>query len=690
VTVSERALTLLRQALGDEAEFRPGQLEAILELVENRRRVLVVERTGWGKSSVYFIATKLLREEGIGPTFLISPLLALMRDQVRTAERLGVNAVSIDSTNKAEWKGIEEQLARDEIDLLLLSPERLANDRFRTKTVPSIGKGIGLFVVDEAHCISDWGHDFRPDYRRIKALTANLPPGVPLLATTATANDRVVADVAEQLGPDLEVIRGALARDSLYVQIVKLSDQAERLAWLLDYLREVEGSGIVYTLTVADALRVSRWLGDHGIDAPAYYGGLDTERRTVLERRLLDNAVKALVSTVALGMGFDKPDLGFVVHFQRPSSVIAYYQQIGRAGRALERAEVVLLSGVEDDEIAEFFIAEAFPPDDVMRAILAETEPEDGATRSAIEAKVNAKAATVERGLKLLEVDGAITRDGDRAWHRTPNPWQPDTERIDAVTSARHQELDRMREFVDTDQCLMAFITGELDGPDTGPCGRCANCAGPFALAEANPRLVDEANVFLKRAYVAIDPRKMWRRGTDGESKRIPLEAQLEPGLALTRWGAAGWGAEVRRGKFDDERFSDALVDAVSEMVEAELNSDPAPTWVTSVPSRRHEMVPDFARRLAERLGLPYRSVLSKTHETPPQKTMENGRQQEQNVIDTFAADASAVERGPVLLLDDMVDSGWTLTACGVALREAGSGPVYPLALADTSVGGGP
>ena len=690
MTVAERALALLRQALGEDAEFRAGQLEAILELVEKRRRVLVVERTGWGKSSVYFIATKLLREQDMGPTFLISPLLALMRDQVRAAERLGVNAVSIDSTNTSAWSKIEKQLARDEIDLLLLSPERLANSRFRTKTVPSIKKGIGLFVVDEAQCISDWGHDFRPDYRRIRALTASLPAGVPLLATTATANDRVVADVADQLGPDLEVIRGPLSRESLHVQVVKLGDQAERLAWLAGYLRSVAGSGIVYTLTVADALRVSRWLADHGIDAPAYFSDLDTERKTALENRLLGNELKALVSTVALGMGFDKPDLSFVVHFQRPSSVIAYYQQIGRAGRALDRAEVVLLTGAEDDDIAEFFIAEAFPPDDIMRAILAETEPEDGATKATIEAKVNVKAAAVERGLKLLEVDGAITRDGDRAWHRTPNPWQPDTERIETVTSVRYRELDRMREFVDTDQCLMAFVTGELDGPDVGPCGRCANCAGPFALADVDPTLVEEANIFLKRAYVTIEPRKMWRRGNNGSSKRIPPELQLEAGLALTRWGAAGWGAEVRRGKFDEERFSDALVDAVTEMIEAELRPDPAPTWVTSVPSRRHEMVPDFARRLAERLGLPYRSVLIKTHETPPQKTMENGRQQEQNVIDTFAVDGSAMERGPVLLVDDVVDSGWTLTACGVALREGGSGSVYPVTLADTSVGGGP
>jgi ATP-dependent DNA helicase RecQ len=685
VTVAERALFLLRQALGEEAEFRDGQLEAIASLVEVRRRVLVVQRTGWGKSVVYFIATRLLREGGLGPTVLISPLLALMRDQVLMAERLGLRAESIDSTNTSEWKKIETELAQDQIDLLLISPERLANDRFRSRTIQSIEGGIGLFVVDEAHCISDWGHDFRPDYRRIKAIARNLPDRVPLLATTATANDRVVADVAEQLGPGLNVIRGPLSRESLHVQVVPLRDQAERLAWLADYVRQVAGSGIVYTLTVGDARRVSDWLVDHGIDAPAYYGGLGHERRTALEERLRHNEVKALISTVALGMGFDKPDLGFVVHFQRPSSVIAYYQQIGRAGRALDRAEVVLLTGAEDDEIAEYFIAEAFPPEEVMEAILAATEVDDGATRSAIEATVNAKASTIERGLKLLEVDNAISHEGS-SWFRTPNRWEPDSERFEAVTASRHRELERMREFVDTDGCLMEFVTGELDDPETGPCGKCANCAGPFADEAVHPALVDEANIFLKRAYMTIDPRRQW---LDGGRRGIPGEHQLDEGRALTRWGAAGWGAEVRKGKFGDG-FGDDLVEAVATMIETDLDADPPPAWVTPVPSLRHDIVPDFARRLAERLGLPYSEALTKTHHTPQQKTMENGPQQERNVIDTFTAEAAAVRAGAVLLVDDMVDSRWTLTACGVALREAGSGPVYPIALGDTSAGGGP
>lgn len=683
--IADRALALLRQALGDGADFRDGQLEAILALVEERRRVLVVERTGWGKSVVYFIATKLLREQGLGPTLLISPLLALMRDQVRMARRLGVHAVSIDGTNKAEWSTIDRSLAADEIDLLLISPERLANDWFRTRTVPAIEKGIGLFVVDEAHCISDWGHDFRPDYRRIRSLTQNLPAGLPLLATTATANDRVVADVEEQLGPDLAVIRGPLARESLYVQVIGLRDQAERLAWLLEYLRGAEGSGIVYVLTKADALRVSSWLNDHDVDAPAYFGPLGADVRVVLEDRLLRNEMKALVSTVALGMGFDKPDLGFVVHFQRPTSVIAYYQQIGRAGRSLDRAEVVLLTGAEDDEIAQFFIDEAFPPEDVMGEVLSATEAEGGVTKSAIETAVNAKTKTIDNSLKLLEVDGAVGHEGN-TWFRTPNPWRLDRERIESVTATREEELERMRSFVATDECLMAFVTAELDGPDTEPCQRCANCVGPFASEAVDPALVDEANVFLKRAYLPIPPRRQWLAD---RRRNIPPEFQLEEGRALSRWGASGWGEEIQRGKFAGEGFGDALVEAMAAMIEADLPTSDAPTWVTSVPSLRHDIVPDFAGRLADRLGLPYREALTKIKDTPQQKTMENGPQQERNVVDTFAVVEGSVNTGPVLLVDDMVDSRWTLTACGVALRKASSGSVYPVALADTGNGGG-
>jgi ATP-dependent DNA helicase RecQ len=657
--------------------------------VEQRSRVLVVQRTGWGKSVVYFIATRLLRDEGSGPTILISPLLSLMRDQVRMAENLGVNARTMDSTNRDQWDEIEAELAADQVDLLLISPERLATDRFQTKTQRSIKRGIGLFVVDEAHCISDWGHDFRPDYRRIQAITRSLPPQVPLLATTATANDRVVADVGEQLGPDLVVIRGPLGRDSLHLQVVELDDQAERLAWLLEYLERVDGSGIVYALTVADAKRVSQWLREHGIDAPAYYGGVDDGDRRRLEQQLRDNEIKALVATVALGMGFDKPDLNFVVHFQRPTSVIAYYQQIGRAGRGVERAEVVLLSGAEDDAIAEFFIEQAFPPEVVLKEVLATIEESEGAQVKDIEVNVNAKKDTISRALKILEVEGAVIHDGP-AWTRTVNPWEPDSERVEAVTAARHEELERMREFVSTDSCQMRFLTRELDDPADQPCGRCANCTAPFLPDEPRPELIQEASLFLKRSYRPIEPRRRWPAGLTQRSGMIPDHDQLREGRALAIYGDSGWGQLVKEGKYSGAGFADELVEAVAEMIAADLAADPFPSWITAVPSRRSpELVSGFARRLADRLQLPYRSALVKVRDTPQQKTMENSVQQARNAIDAFAVEPAELLDGPVLLIDDMVDSRWSLTVCGVALAEAGSGPIYPVVLGETTSGRG-
>jgi ATP-dependent DNA helicase RecQ len=689
MTIAARAEQLLKQALGADSQFRAGQLEAIVGLVEQRARVLVVQRTGWGKSVVYFVATRLLRDQALGPTILISPLLSLMRDQVRMAEALGVRAVSMDSTNAPRWDEIERALATDDVDLLLVSPERLANERFQTQTLRSIQRGIGLFVVDEAHCISDWGHDFRPDYRRIRRITQALPDGVPLLATTATATNRVVADIEEQLGPDLVVIRGPLGRESLHLQVIRLEDQAERLAWLAEYLSSVDGCGIVYVLTVADARRVSEWLTERGIDARAYYGGLGNTERQALEAALRENRLKALVATVALGMGFDKPDLAFVVHFQRPGSAIAYYQQIGRAGRAVDRAEVILMSGREDDAIADYFIEGAFPPEDVLREVLDTVDELDGARLTDLQARVNARRPTLERALKILEVDGAVTHVGSE-WVRTINPWEPDSRRVVGVTAARRHEQERMREYVRTEECLMHYLTRELDDPADGQCGQCSNCTGPFAPVAVSPELVLEAVRFLRRSYRPIEPRRRWPPGLAVRTGPIPQQHRLAEGRALAIYGDAGWGELVKAGKYGADGFADELVDAVVEMIQTDLQPDPPPVWVTAVPSCRNPgLVPGFARRLADRLCLPYRSALVKVRDTPQQKEMENSIQQARNAIDAFEAAPREVMAGPVLLVDDMVDSRWSLTVCGVSLAEAGSGLVYPIALGQTTTGAG-
>src|SRR6266853_3532582 len=255
----EKARAILQQMLGPGADFRDGQWEAIDLAANQRQRLLVVQRTGWGKSVVYFVAAKILRDAGAGPALLISPLLSLMRNQILAAQKLGIRAVTIHSENLADWGAVETALAANEVDLLMVSPERLGNSQFLEKLLPLIQGSIGMFVVDEAHCISDWGHDFRPDYRRIVRVLRLLPPNVPVLCTTATANNRVVQDIHTQI-PNLRILRGPLVRPSLKLYNIKLQDQAGRLAWLAHFLPHLPGSGIIYTLTVQDTRRGAAWL----------------------------------------------------------------------------------------------------------------------------------------------------------------------------------------------------------------------------------------------------------------------------------------------------------------------------------------------------------------------------------------------------------------------------------------------
>ncbi|MEM8885778.1 MAG: RecQ family ATP-dependent DNA helicase, partial [Planctomycetota bacterium] len=530
----DRATNLLRRALGDEAAFRDGQLEALESVVGRKERLLLVQRTGWGKSVVYFLATRMLRDEGHGPALLVSPLLSLMRDQERFADRLGVRAARIDSSNREEWDRVVAGLERNEIDLLLISPERLANAEFRQEVQPLLDPGIGLFIVDEAHCISDWGHDFRPDYRRMRSLLAALPRGIPVLATTATANERVVRDIAEQMGDGFATQRGELARASLRLQAIPLRDQAERLAWLAREVPRLEGSGIIYCITKRDCERVAAWLREHGVDVRAYHAGLDDEERVELERALLANRTKALVSTIALGMGFDKPDLRFVIHFQRPGSPVAYYQQVGRAGRGVDDALGVLLAGVEDEQIHTHFIRRAFPSAEDFAGVLAAIEDADeGLTRAGIQARVNVPFKRLEQVLKMLQIDGAIDRR-QRRYVRTLQPWAADEERWELVRSRRVEELDRMGAFLRTDRCLMEFIGRELDDAHAHPCGRCANCVGPILSAKVDADTIVPAAEYLRHTELPIEPRRMWpsdsRRAVSG---RIAAEERAREGRAL-------------------------------------------------------------------------------------------------------------------------------------------------------------
>ena len=675
---ASRALDLLRIGSGrDDAAFRDGQKEAIRHVVEGRGRLLVVQKTGWGKSFVYFIATKLLRESGAGPAILVSPLLSLMRNQIAAAERMGVRAATINSTNIDEWQNVARQVARNEVDILLISPERLANAGFLETVLNPIAATISLLVIDEAHCISDWGHDFRPHYRLIERTARTLPPNARLLATTATANDRVMDDLRSILGRDLHVSRGELARPSLSLQTIRLPNQAARLAWLADTVPQLPGSGIIYTLTVADADMVNRWLVSKGIRTFAYHAGFEDSERVGREGMLLNNEVKALVATTALGMGYDKPDLSFVIHYQMPGSVVHYYQQVGRAGRAIESARGVLLSGDEETRINDWFIKSAFPKrDEVEQIIDCLGRSDAGLSIPQIASKVNIRQSRIEKALALLSLESPapVVKDGSR-WQVTVAPLGEDFwQRAARLTELRRGEEEQMREYVGLPFGEhMRFLIRALDGDDAA-IGAPALPPLPATVDEAT---VNEAATFLRRTDLPIEPRKQWANGA-----KLPESSRAKPGRALCTWRDAGWGEEVFRGKYADEVFSDRLVEACAAMVRR-WNPTPAPTWVTAIPSRRRPaLVPDFARRLAEALRLPFHDALVKNHDRPEQKEMQNSPMQERNVKGSFDVDVSEVQPGPVLLVDDVVDSKWTMTVAASQLREHGAGEVWPLALA--------
>jgi len=683
----KRALELLRIGSGRaDATFRDGQEDAIRHIVEGKGRLLVVQKTGWGKSFVYFIATKLLREAGAGPALLISPLLALMRNQIAAAERMGVRAATINSDNQDEWKSVEAKLRRNEVDILLIAPEKLGNDWFNTEVLAGIAGQISLMVIDEAHCISDWGHDFRPHYRLLERIARTLPANLRLLATTATANDRVMDDLVAVLGPNMKVLRGDLNRDSLTLQTMRLPSQAVRLAWIAQQLSSLPGHGIIYTLTIRDANQLADWLKARGFAVEAYTGKTG-DRREELEQALQENKVKALVATTALGMGYDKPDLAFVIHFQMPGSVVAYYQQVGRAGRALESAYGVLLSGDEEEGITDWFIRSAFPTrqevDDVLGAL---NEAQEGLSIPDLMTCVNMSKGRIEKTITALSLESPapIAKQGTK-WQLTAAElgegfWA----RADRLTKLRRAELQQMQEYVSRPFGQhMGFLIDALDGD--------SSTVSPPSLPplpeDVDQLLVREAEEFLCRTSLPIEPRKKWPVGGMPQygihtASTIPYQAQ--PGKALCVWGDAGWGGLVRQGKYHDGYFSDDLVAACVKMIQ-EWSPQPSPTWVTCVPSLRHpELVPNFAQRLAAALGLPFHMVIAKTDARPEQKTMANSTQQARNIDGSLALNGQPIPPGPVLLVDDMVDSRWTLTVAAWLLRKSGSGAVWPMALSQT------
>ena len=705
-----RADELLTALAGPGARLREDQWTAIEALVVDRRRALVVQRTGWGKSAVYFIAARLLREGGAGPTVIVSPLLALMRNQVESAARAGVRAATINSANMTEWDEVRGAVRAGEVDVLLVSPERLNNPDFRDTVLPALAADAGLVVVDEAHCVSDWGHDFRPDYRRIRTLLADLPEGVPVLATTATANDRVVRDVAEQLGvgthgqgaatgaadaadaaavADTLVLRGGLDRGSLHLSVVSIDDSEKRAAWLVENLESLPGSGIIYCLTVAAAEDMAELLTSAGHRVSAYTGRTDAGEREELERALLDNEVKALVATSALGMGFDKPDLGFVVHLGAPPSPISYYQQIGRAGRAADRADVILIPGPEDRAIWNHFASLAFPPEDVVRRVLDALLPDRPQSTPALEPAVDLGRTRLEMVLKVLDVDGAVQRVRG-GWVSTGQPWEYDAERYAGLAEARQSEQRTMLEYIRTDACRMDFLRAELDDPTLDPaaggCGRCDNCTGQRRTTDVDESALTRAKEALDRPGVVLPPRKQWPTGL--AKLDIPLKGKIADGpaegRALARMTDLGLGQKIRALLAEPDQEAPEWLAQACIPVLREWDWQERPTGVVALLTGEHPLlVSSLARALAQMGRMEPLGEITRTESLPP-VTAQNSAYRVAQLWGTLTGPAS-ISDGPVLLVTDVLGTGWTVTEAARHLREGGASAVLPLAVASQS-----
>lgn len=669
-------------------------------VVANRQRTLLVARTGFGKSAVYFSSTRMLRDRGWGPTVVVSPLLALMRDQVAAASKLGLQAVTINSSNVDRWGELEDEIAADRVDLLLIAPERLSNPGFRRRVFDTLRARPFMLVCDEAHCISDWGHDFRPDYRRLRRLLDELPAWTPVLATTATANQRVTDDVAAQLGSESLVLRTPLDRASLHLSVVDLPDDGHRLAWLAETLPKLDGSGIVYTLTVAQAHETASWLRARGHEVGAYTGQVEPEDRLRLEDRLRSNEIKALVATSALGMGFDKGDLAFCVHLGLPPSPVAYYQQIGRAGRNIDRAEVIAVPRpVEDKAVWRWFESVSLPSEELCQATLDQLNPHEPTGIAELERWVNLGRSRLGTLLNILEVDGAVDRIGS-GWVRSERPWRYDHQLAASLRELRRDESKQMLTWAGLAGCRLRFLREALDDAEATDCGRCDRCTDHTWQTDPDPSLVAKAKVLLQGGDVEIEPRRQWPTKLDEPKGRIKADHQAEVGRALARLGDGGWGAAVETLLTEARAGRPLTIDA--ELLDAcagvlkRWEWDERPTWICPMPSRRSAAAVDAVCDAIGTIGnLPVHRALiggAKGTDSTEGASSEAGFQADQansahqvgNVWDRLIVDTEALTsapQGPVLLIDDEADSRWTITVAAYRLITAGAGPVLPFVL---------
>ena len=675
---------VLAAMAGPAAQPRVDQTAAVAALVEQGERVLVVQATGWGKSAVYWAATSALRAQGKGPTLIVSPLLALMRDQISAAAKSGLRAASINSTNAGDWDAVFDDIAADRLDVLLVSPERLGHAGF-ARRLPGLVAAAGLVVIDEAHCISDWGFDFRPDYQRLAKTLVGISADTPVLATTATANQRVTSDIARQLGPHPRTLRGSLARSSLRLAVVPGLTSLQRHAWVADALDEFAGSGIVYALTVAETERLAGFLHSCGFAVAAYHGSLEPAARERIEDALRRNALKAVVATSALGMGYDKPDLAFCIHVGSPASPVAYYQQVGRAGRALDDAVAVLLPAETDSAIWTYF-ATAGVPDEERVANIIDALAKAPRTLVELETATSIRRGRLEGLLKILAVEEVVQREGPH-WALSGKPWTYDAERWRALARVREREAGLMRSFAAGSGCLMRFLQRALDDPEPADCGRCSVCTQRLPAPGARPGAarIEAARAFARGQDVVIEPRKLWPPGAGRASPKGRIVGCSE-GRALAFADDPGW-AELLLPLFaaPDGPAPEPVLQAVIELLARwRRNWGARPVAVVAMPSAQHpKLVRSLASHVAALGRLPLLDALQLKDSAAitPAADAASGAKVAALIGALSLRPEVELPAGPLLLIDARLRSGWSVTVAAALLRDAGASAVLPLVL---------
>lgn len=672
---------LLTERFFISSGFHPGQREIIERLVRGQR-VLAILRTGWGKSLCYQMASLYYPHL----TIVFSPLKALMRDQCqRCNEVYAISSaiLSSDFTTEENHATLERAIAGT-LKLLFITPERLG-DALWQRVVSTLR--ISMVVIDEAHCISSWGHDFRLYYRRIIDSVAPLPDDTAVLALTATANKRVEEDILQQIGPAL-VIRGAMYRPNLYLNVVRVFGDWEKLCYLEAVLQGRSDTGILYTATQRDAEMAATFLNARGISAEYYHAGRDDAARQRVEQGLMSNQYRVVCSTTALGMGIDKPDVRFVIHYHLPASLIQYYQEIGRAGRDGNAAWCILLYDFTDVEIHEHLMQSAKPGEQQYKAVWSLLSQHHlGLDEHAMLLTTGLAQVILRVVLTDLEQQRYITFDStkrtyslhkassDTTQHESFYP-ALDFSARELVQIQKLQELQDIRAYVQTEDCYMKYVTSYLGDEHAGTCGVCGMCRRKhFPLVRPSERIQASATHFLEQEYIPII-----------EECVINTTTVHEAGWALSYHGTSYIGKLVSLSKYENGGpFALSLVVRVVEIVRTRY---PMHTLqgVVHVPSTSGNTLVDvFAQQVASMLGLTYLPVLTKKRTTHKQKRLVNRVQKEANVRGAFGVQpATAVVERTLLLIDDIYDSGYTLREAGKTLLQAGATAVYPMTITRT------